>query len=57
MELGCNENPVLSYYMYKELKLQVPKANMVKFMKRNTRGPNDHEILIYITDRTSLHKR
>ena len=38
MKLGCNENPMLSGYMYNELKLQVAKTNTVKIMKGNTRG-------------------
>ena len=57
MKLGCNENPMLSHYMYNELKLQIAKANMVKIMKGNTRWQNDNETLIDITDTTPLSKR
>ena len=57
IKLGCNENPMLSDYMYNELKLQVAKANMVKIMKGNTRGRNDNKTLIDITDTTLLPKR
>ena len=57
MKLGCNENPMLSDYMYNELKLQVAKANMVKIMKGNTKGRNDNETLIDITDARPLPKR
>ena len=57
MKLGCKENPMLSDYMCNELKLQVAKANMVKIIKGNTRGRNDNETLIDITDTTPLPKR
>ena len=57
MKLDCNENPMLSDYMYNELKLEVATATMVKIMKGNTRGRNDSKTLIDITDTTPLPKR
>ena len=57
MKLGCNENAMLSDYMDNELKLQVAKVNLVKIMEGNTRGLNDNETLIDITDTTPLPKR
>ena len=57
MKLGCNENAMLSDYMDNELKLQVAKVNMVKIMEGNTRGLNDNETLIDVTDTTPLPKR
>ena len=57
IKVGCNENPMLNDYMHNELKLQVAKANMVKIKKGNTRGRNDNETLIDITDTTPLPKR
>ena len=57
MMLGCNENPMLSDYMYNELKLQVAKANMVQIMKGNTIGLNDNETLTDITHTAPLLKR
>ena len=53
MKLGCNENPMLSDYMYNELKLQVAKAKMIKIMKGNTRGQHDNKTLIDIADTIS----
>lgn len=57
MKLDRNENAMLSDYMYNELKLQVAKVNMVKIMEGNTRGLNDNETLIDVTDTTPLPKR
>ena len=57
MMLDCNENPMLSDYMYNELKLQVAKANMVQIMKGNTIGLNDNETLTGITHTAPLLKR
>ena len=47
----------LSDYMYSKFKLLVAKANMVRIIEGITRGQNDKETLIDITDTTSLLKR
>ena len=58
-----NKDPLEQHFgrqqmkLYKELKLQVAKAHMVKIMKGNTRGRNDNKTLIDITDATPLPKR
>ena len=57
LKVGCNENLMLSDYMYNELKLQVAKASTVKIMNGNTKGQNHNKTMIDITGTTPLQKR